>query len=227
MKKVIMISGANRGIGKAIVLKLYDHGFYLSLGIRSLDKIPVDILELQKDRVLCALYDALDPETEKEWIKKTVEAFHRIDGLVNNAGVYQSLDIEDDNEALLDTLIDINTKAPVRLARLALPYLRQSGQGRIINIASIAAVQVKDSVVGYSISKFGFLAASNAMLHAAKKDGVRVTALCPAWVNTDMASTADYLPEAMIQPETIADMVFMLLNLPNTAVIPQIIIENT
>ena len=110
---------------------------------------------------------------------------------------------------------------------MALPYLRLSGEGRIINIVSDGAKQVEDSKVGYSISKFGFLAASHAMLHAAKKDGVRVTALCPGWVNTDMAkNVAPLSPEKMIQPETIADIVAMLLALPNTVAIPELMLEN-
>jgi short-subunit dehydrogenase len=141
--------------------------------------------------------------------------------------MYYSLDIEDDNEEMLDEMLNVNTKAPMRLTRLALPYLRQSGEGRIINIVSDGAKKVEDSKVGYSVSKYGFLAASHAMMHAAKKDGVRVTALCPGWVNTDMAKNASHLsPENMIQPQTIADIVMMLLKFPNTVIIPELVLEN-
>jgi len=227
MANVIMISGANRGIGKAIALKLYEHGFLLSLGVRNMDAIPADILKLSKDKVLLASYNAYHPNTDQVWVKKTEQVYGRIDGLINNAGIYHAVDIEDDNEDTLDAMLEINTKAPMRLTRLVLPYLRQSGQGRIINVVSNGAKRVEDSIVGYSISKFGFLAASQAMLQAAKKDGVRVTVLCPGWVNTDMAKTISPLsPEKMIQPESIADIVLMLLNLPNTVVIPELIIEN-
>ena len=227
MKKVIMVSGANRGIGKAIALKLYAHGFFLSLGIRHLDTLDADMLGLDRERVLFASYHANDPDTETEWVQKTYQTFHRIDGLINNAGIYHVLDIEDDNEELLNTLLEINTKAPVRLTRLVLPYLRQVSEGRVINIVSDAAKQVEDSIVGYSISKSGFLAASHAMLHAAKKQGVRVTALCPGWVNTEMVKdTSPLSPEEMIQPETVADIVLMLLQLPNSVVIPELILEN-
>jgi NADP-dependent 3-hydroxy acid dehydrogenase YdfG len=227
MAKVIMISGASRGIGKAIAVKLYEHGFLLSLGIRNWDTIDADILRLNKDKVLLAAYNATDPNTENDWVQQTHQAFHRIDGLINNAGVYHSLDIEEDNEELLNTMLDINTKAPIRLTRLVLPYLRQAGEGRIINIVSDGGKRVEDSKVGYSISKFGSLAASHAMLHASKKDGVRVTALCPGWVNTDMAkNTSPLSPEKMIQPETIADIVLMLLNLPNTVMIPELLVDN-
>ncbi len=227
MAKVVMISGANRGIGKAIALKLYESGFLLSLGVRELDRVTKDILALPKDKVLLVSYNSADPNTEHEWIKKTLDVFHRIDGLINNAGIFHSVDIEDDNEELLDKMLDVNTKAPIRLTRLVLPYLRQSSEGRIINIVSSGAKYIEDSKVGYSMSKFGFLAASHAMFHAAKEDGVRVTALCPGWVNTNMAKNSSPLsPENMIQPETIADIVLMLLNLPNTVVIPELIIDN-
>lgn len=227
MSRVIMISGANRGIGKAIALKLYQQGFFLSLGVRHINALPTELLCLAQEKVLFTSYDANDSLTEPKWIEKTLQKFNKIDGLVNNAGIYYSLDIEDDNDVLLDNMLAINTKAPIRLTRLVLPYLRQSGEGRIINIVSDAAKRVDDSKVGYSISKAGFLAASHAMLHAAKKDGVRVTALCPAWVNTHMAeSYTPLLAELKIQPETIAEIVLMLINLPNTAVISEIFIDN-
>ncbi|NEQ10555.1 MULTISPECIES: SDR family NAD(P)-dependent oxidoreductase [unclassified Moorena] len=118
MAKVVMISGANRGIGKAIGLKLYEYGFFLSLGVRDLDRVTKDILELPKDKVLLVSYNSADPNTEHEWIKKTLDVFHRIDGLINNAGIFHSVDIEDDNEELLDKMLDVNTKAPIRLTRL-------------------------------------------------------------------------------------------------------------
>jgi len=221
-----MISGANRGIGKAIALKLYENGFLLSLGIRNPDLVDADILSLDKTKVLLSSYNTDNPNAESEWIQKTILKFNKIDGLINNAGIYNLLDIEDDNEEMLDDMLNVNTKAPMRLTRLALPYLRKSGQGRIINMVSDAAKKVEDSKVGYSISKFGFLAASYAMLHAAKKDGVRVTALCPGFVNTDMAKKYFLSTENLIQPETIADIVLMLLNLPNTVVIPELSLDN-
>jgi len=117
MKKVIMISGANRGIGKAIALNLYKHGFLLSLGIRDLTTIDADILRLEKNEVLLASYNTDNPTTESEWIQKTYGAFNRIDGLINNAGIYYSLDIEDDDEEMLDEMLNVNTKAPMRLTR--------------------------------------------------------------------------------------------------------------
>ena len=227
LKKVVMISGANRGIGKAIALKLYEEGFRISLGIRNLEKIDSDLQDLSKERAIIHFYDASEPKTEVTWVNSTLKKFGRIDALVNNAGIYYVLDIEDANEPLLDKLFEINTKAPIRLSRTVLPHLRQSGMGRIINIVSDAAKRVEDSKVGYSVSKFGFLAASHGMFHAAKKDGVRVTALCPAWVNTDMAKNETNLtPDQMIQPETIADVVLMLINLPNTAIITELFIDN-
>jgi len=222
-----MISGANRGIGKAIALALYHQGFCVSLGIRDLGNLDDELKQLSEERTLIHYYDALIAHTANAWIEDTQRKFSQIDGLVNNAGIYHALDVEEANEALLDELIAINIKAPVRLSRLVLPYLRQSDAGRIINLVSDGAKNIKDSKVGYSISKAGFLAASQAMFQAAQKDGVRVTALCPAWVNTDMAKNRTSLtPQQMIQPETIAHLVLMLIDLPNNAVITELDIQN-
>jgi len=222
-----MISGANRGIGKAISLKLYHEGYLVSLGVRNTSKLDSEIRQLSDECAFIHHYDATTLEADKAWVENTIRRFGRIDGLVNNAGIYHALDVEEPDESLLDKMIEINTKAPIRLSRIALPYLRQSGTGRIINIVSDGAKTVGDSNVGYSISKFGFLAASHALFHAAQKDGVRVTAICPAWVNTDMAKNQTSLaPEDMIQPDTIADLVLMLIRLPNSAIIPELEIFN-
>ena len=135
-KKVIMISGANRGIGRAISEKLLSENFRLSLGVRNPEQLPETLASAAETILRCEVYDARDYDSAKTWIDATVKQFGRIDGLVNNAGILHATGLEDDEEDLLDDMWVVNAKAPLRLTRLAFPYLRKSGSGGIFDIIS-------------------------------------------------------------------------------------------
>ena len=148
-KKVVMISGANRGIGKVIAEKLSQEGYLLSLGIRNSKSLPDSLSSISETQLLCNVYDAKVPQNAKSWINGTIEHFGRIDVLINNEGILHSIGLEDDSEELLDEMWEVNAKAPLRLTRLAFPYLRKSGSGRIIDIISMSGKRVKGNWVGY------------------------------------------------------------------------------
>ena len=130
-----------------------------------------------------------------------------------------------EKEELLDNMWQVNAKAPLVLSSLADPYLNRSHMARIINIVSLNAKEVgPSSDTGYSMSKFAAMAGSLATQKASK--GVRVTAICPSYVNTDMVAGIDDLtPEEMIQPETLAEIVSMILKLPKTILIPELTVK--
>ncbi len=222
-QRVIMISGANRGIGRNISVRLYKEGYSLSLSCRDLEKRDVELQTMSPEQVLWHPYDARKKETASKWVEATFQKFGRIDGLVNNAGVLHQVPFEVDHEELLDDMWEVNAKAPLRLTRLAFPHLRQSGCGRVIHVVSMSGRRVKGRSVGYAMSKFAAMAVSYSTQINGWDDGIRVTALCPGFVNTEMVVNHSPLPPAtMIQPEQLADMVSMLLQLPNNAVIPEL-----
>ena len=160
-KKVVMISGANRGIGKVVAEKLSEEGYLLSLGIRNPGSLTGSFSSIPETQLLCHAYDAKIPQSAKSWIDGTIKHFGRIDVLINNAGILHSIGLEDDSEELLDEMWEVNAKAPLRLTRFAFPYLRKSGSGRIIDIISMSGKRVKGNWVGYSMSKYAALAASH------------------------------------------------------------------
>jgi len=86
-KKVIMISGANRGIGRSITEKLLSENYRLSLGVRNPEQLPETLVSAAETGLLCQEYDARNHDSAKTWIDATVKQFGRIDGLVNNAGI--------------------------------------------------------------------------------------------------------------------------------------------
>ena len=218
--RVVMISGANRGIGAAIARRLAADGHRLSLGARRLDALAEHAPDVDADRLMLSYHEAYDLESARRWVDATVERFGGIDVLVNNAGIVDRTGLEAMDEAVLDDMWAVNVKGPLRLTRLALPYLRQSGSGRVINMASLSAKRVK-VLPGYSMTKYGLLALSHAVRQIGWDDGIRVTAICPGPVATDMMRPDD---ETITQPEDLADLVATLIGLPNTASVSELLV---
>jgi NAD(P)-dependent dehydrogenase (short-subunit alcohol dehydrogenase family) len=222
--RVVMISGASRGIGRAIAQRLLREGYFLSLGVRR----PGDVAELDSAQTLIHHFDAGQPETAALWIEATLAHFGRIDALINNAGILRPLDMRSGDESVLDEMWAVNVKAPYRLIRLALPHLEKSGNGRIINIASTDGKRYRDTVsVAYAMTKHAVLALTHAAKFAGWEKGVRVTALCPGAVDTDfVAGLPGVTPSAnRISPATIGETVSFLLRLPNTASVAELVMN--
>jgi NAD(P)-dependent dehydrogenase (short-subunit alcohol dehydrogenase family) len=221
--RVAMVSGASRGVGAAIARRLLDEGWALSLGLRDLSKAEQFA---PAERVFAARYDANDIPTTASWVKATVDHYGRLDALINNAAILRMTTLEDGDEAELDEMWAVNVKAPLRLIRAALPHLRKSGEGRVINMASTDAKRVRPGApLGYVMTKHALHAMTQAVRLEAHADGVRATAICPGAIDTEMIA---HLPGATpkadrLQPSTVADIVAFILGLPNQANVAEFI----
>jgi NAD(P)-dependent dehydrogenase (short-subunit alcohol dehydrogenase family) len=223
MEGVVMVSGAGRGLGAAIAVRLAAEGWTLSLGLREPPRLPAGLAGAFAHR-----FDAEDPATAAEWVEATLDRFGRLDALVNNAGILRMVDFEKGTEQDLDDLWAVNVKAPFRLIREALPHLRRTGRGRIVNIASTDAKRYRAGVsVGYTMTKHALLAMTQAARFAGWEDGVRATALCPGAIDTDLiAGLPGVTPKAdRLTPETVAGLVAVILSLPNQASLPELVVN--
>ncbi|MEJ6722584.1 SDR family NAD(P)-dependent oxidoreductase, partial [Ilumatobacter sp.] len=110
--RTIMISGANRGLGNAIARRLHDDGYNVSVGGRDIDALRRSMDGYDDDRVLCHCYDATQPETGAAWIHATIEQFGSLSGLVNNAGIIDTAELDVLTEESLDAMWAVNVKAP-------------------------------------------------------------------------------------------------------------------
>ena len=226
--RVVMISGASRGIGLAVARNLYQAGFSLSLGVRNIEAMRKTVDDWDTSRVLISKYDAVDKGTHKAWVDTTAERYGRIDGLVNNAGIMQPVSVDDGefNEKGLDLMWSVNVKAPLSMTCLALPHLRKCGSGRVINVASLAGKAVFGNGVGYSMTKFAAVALSHATRHGGWADGVRCTALCPGYVATDLTSSIETVSlDDMISADDLAELVNTVISLSNTASVAELIVN--
>ena len=223
--RTLLISGASRGIGRAIAERALAEGHRLSLGLREASRLPAGPLEeaarQSPERVLLHPYDAHDPSQASTWVAATLAHFGAIDGLIHCAGVFSRVGLlfEAGQEQEIEALWRVNLMGPWWLTRAAWPALVASGDGRVITLVSMSGQRVKGPLAAYPCSKFALMALCQSMRNEGWDAGIRVTAICPGWVNTTMASEVTMIPAAaMTQPEDLASLAAQLLELPASAV---------
>ena len=223
--RVIMISGANRGIGFETAKLLQAKGYFLSLGARKIEEI--ELKDNSKNLIKCS-WDAKDKSSSKKWVDSTLASFGRIDGVVMNAGVELGGDLDGDTEDEFDEMFEVNFKGPLRLVRETMAELRKSGSGRVVNVVSLAGKRPrKSTMLGYSASKFAAMSLTNAIRLSGWNDGVRATSVCPGMVKTRMTEEV-LVPDGQfkMEPEVIAETIAYALSLPNSAVVAEILVNS-
>lgn len=221
--KVVLISGAGRGIGASCARVFADAGWAVSLGMR--DPHLPDWADAAQHQAVA--YDATDGASAGRWVADAMERYGRIDAVLANAGIMVPktvIDIEDD---AFDALLTVNVKAPRQLVKAAWAPLSASGCGRVIIIGSLSGKRVKSAGSGsYSVSKFAAVGLSHAIRHAGFDLGIRATAICPGFVATDMArSLTSREDAAMTSPDDLARIIAMLVSLPNEASVAEFAIN--
>ncbi len=220
----ILISGANRGIGRKVAERALKDGHYVSLGIRDKNKLKgtyLDPISNNNERILINEYDATDRNSAFEWVEKTRNCFGCIDTVIHCAGKFYptSLNFSDEKEYELEELWKVNLMGPWILTRFAWDYLLENDNSRIITLVSMSGKRSKSNLAGYTTSKFALMGLCQTMRNEGWKHGVRVTAICPGWVNTDMASNVkEMTKDEMSQPEDLASIISTILTLPNSCV---------
>ena len=222
-KRTVLMTGASRGIGRAIAERLLRDGHRLSLGVRSPERLQGSSLDpLQwPDQLMLHPYEATAEKAAEQWVSAAEQWSGGFDALVHCAGVLHQTPLLflDQQEQELEQLWSINVMGPWRLTRAAWPQLMATGQGRVQVLVSMSGKRVKGRMAGYPVSKFALMGLCQSMRNEGWETGVRVTALCPSWVNTEMArSVSTVPPEAMTQPQDLAELSSTLLTLPNAAV---------
>lgn len=224
--RVVMVSGANRGIGLAIVHKLLDKGYNVSAGVRDPQPLREALQDTPQNRFLCCRYDAADRGTHRSWLDKTLARFGRLDGLVNNAGTSNTFSIEDGDEAELDALWAINVKGPLFMTRICMPHLKAAGSGRVVNVASLSGKRVRNENIAYNMTKHAVMALTHGTRRIGWDHGVRATAVCPSFVATDLTGGVTKISrEEMIDPADLAEITALALALPNTAAMAEMLVN--
>jgi 3-oxoacyl-[acyl-carrier protein] reductase len=224
--KVAIVTGSGRGIGRSIALTLARSGARVSLAARTetqLEAVQAEIKAFGGQAV--GFPTDITREVEVvSLIRNTVERFGRLDILVNNAavGVFEAL-VETTTEQW-DQIFAVNTRGPFLLCREAIPYLRQQEQAFIINISSVVGVKGYANQAAYSASKHALMGMTSALAKEVHEDGIRVHAVCPGGVDTQLIAQArpDLDRSVLMQTQEIADIVLFLVTRQGNAVIDEI-----
>lgn len=218
--RVALVTGARRGIGRAITERLLADGWKVSLGLR-------EGFEDWKDNPAVQVlgYDA-SLGGEEEWVAAALDRFGRIDAIVANAGVMIPKSVVEISDEDLDTMWAVNVRAPQRLARSAFPALGVSGKGRVIVIASLSGKRVASvQSSSYAMTKHAAVALAHGLRQAGFDQGIRATAICPGFVSSDMGKSLVPDLQTMTSPAEIADIVLTAINLPNNASVAEIAVN--
>lgn len=195
--RIALVTGANRGIGREIARQLLGHGFGVVIACRRASDAESTARDLGARHCLPLELDVTAPSAD---LAAKVTAWRgRLDVLVNNAGVYQAGGVPDGEDAgsILDVPLDriratleVNALGPLELARRLAPLLRACGDGRIVNVSSGMGQMagLSSDSTAYRFSKV-LLNAATLQLHAALAPKVKVFAVCPGWVRTDMGGS--------------------------------------
>lgn len=216
-----LVTGGSSGIGLAIARMLHEEGYALTLAARRVERLEAAAAELG---ATAAAVDVQHEEDCARLVTTHLDVHGGLDVLVNSAGVGIAGRIGDTQTKHFDLQQSVNLRSAFLVTREALPALRTS-RGYVVNLASIAGTIPTPGLATYGAAKAALVSLSRSLAREEADAGVRVTAICPAFVDTPMASWTGLASDALIQPEDCAELVRSLLRLSPAARVPVIVVE--
>ena len=229
--KYVLITGASRGIGRAISKAVADAGAFVILSASTEDLLSEVKKEIKSTggRAEFIVCDLCREKDISELFKKIKEDFGRLDVLINNAGIAKAGSTVDFPIKDFDSLININLKAPYLCCQQALKMMIPAGKGYIINISSVVGIKGYSNQAAYTASKHGITGLTKAISAEVQKHGIRVSMILPGGVDTELVEKTrpDLDKSVLLKPEDIAKAVLYLLSLPERAMVDQIYIRRS
>jgi NAD(P)-dependent dehydrogenase (short-subunit alcohol dehydrogenase family) len=225
-ERVVVITGAGSGLGAATARALASAG--MAVVAADLDAAAaaatIEGIEGAGGVGLALPLDVRDAASAEHAIATTVDQFGRLDVLINNAGTDITAAFDEIDAAAWDRVIDVNLRGPAIMTRAALPHLRRSRAGHIVNITSTAAKRAWPNASAYHASKWGLLGFSHAMHAEAREFGVKVTAVVCGGMRTPFL--LERFPEldlnVLQDPANVAETIRFVLSMPPESVIAEI-----
>lgn len=188
-RKVALVTGGNRGIGKEIALVLAEDGYDIALNYRreteELENVKNEI-ELKGVNCLLVKGDVSIFEDCEKMIKETIDKYGKIDCLVNNAGITKDTLFLRMKEEDFKSVIDVNLIGTFNVTKQVVPYMIKAKQGRIINLASVVGVSGNAGQANYSASKAGIIGFTKSLAKELASRNILVNAVAPGFIKTDM-----------------------------------------
>lgn len=226
--KTAIVTGAGRGIGRAIALRLAASGANVAIVSRTLDQLNETRQHIERSggRALAVVADITQGDEVSRLVEETQSAFGGVDILVNCAGFVSVATIEHMEPAVFDALVATNVRAIFLCCREVWPIMAKAGSGAIVNISSVAAYDPFPGLGAYGATKAFVNAYTKALADEGKPLGIRVYGVAPGAVETDMlrGSFPDFPADQTLQPDEIAALVETLLSPACTHVSGQTIV---
>jgi 3-oxoacyl-[acyl-carrier protein] reductase len=216
--KIAFITGAGRGIGKAVAISLANEGVNVGLLARTEEALKEVVTEVEALGVKAAYatVDVSSLEEVNEAVATLTKELGKADILINNAGIGKFESLLDMNPEEWKKIIDVNLMGPYYVTRAVLPQLIEKNSGDIINISSTNGLNGAATSSAYSASKFGLIGMTESLAQEVRRNNIRVTSLTPSTVATELAVQTDLIKgsaEKYMQPEDIAELIVSQLKL--------------
>ncbi len=226
--KVAVVTGASKGIGKALAFAFARAGAKVVLAARTRDTLEQVTAELRASgtEALAVPTDVTNADAVKQLIQQTLDTYQHVDILINNAGIGHFGPVIDFDPDDWDTVLNSNLKAVYLCAKYALPAMLEKGSGQIINVLSIAAKVAFEASGAYCAAKAGALALTKVLASEVRQQNIRVTAVLPGSVHTPFWDNIPEHPdfEQMLTPEHVADTVISVCQQPLGMVTEEIVV---
>lgn len=232
--KTALITGAGKGLGKAIALALAAEGVNLALVARTgsdLEKVSEQAKAINSSiKVVYATADVANIEEVNAACAKIAAEIGKIDILVNNAGTAKFGKFLELEVSEWENIIKTNLFGPYYFIKQLLPQMLERKSGDIVNISSSAGLKGSPLTSAYSASKFGLIGLSDSLMQEARKSNIRVFTLTPSTIATDLAidnKLTDGNPDSTLQPEDFAELLVAHLKLPARALVKDVSLWST
>lgn len=186
MKKVWLITGCSTGFGRSLAIAVLTKGDFVAVGSRNTRDIQ-DIIQQFPENAIPLTLDVTIPEQINSAVEQTIQRFHKIDVLVNNAGIGYFGAVEESEDAAIRNMFDINVFGLGDMIKAVLPQMRKQGSGHILNIASIGGLRSYPGVGYYNATKYAVDGLSEALYKEVSPLGIKVTIIAPSGFRTDWA----------------------------------------
>jgi len=198
---VAIVTGASSGIGRATAVALAQRGAHVVLAARRQDLLEelAALINSKGGKATVAVCDVTRPENIRELVELAENDLGGCDILINNAGIPAGGRFEDLTYERIELIVATNLLSVIHATKAFLPGMQQRGRGHVVNVASIAGRHAVPGAAVYSATKHAVVGFSESINHETSRDGVRVTAICPAFVNTEGFPQND-LPDAIVMP---------------------------
>ncbi len=234
IKKVALITGGSRGIGKEIAKKFAKKGYNIVINYVSentdLNKLKEEFKETE---VLFVKTDVTNYESCENMVKKAIEKFGKIDVLVNNAGITKDGLLMRMKEEDFDKVIKVNLKGTFNMTKNVIPYMMKQRNGRIVNIASVVGVTGNAGQANYAASKAGIIGFTKTVARELASRNILANCIAPGFIKTDMTEVLSETVKENIysqiplnkmgEAKEVANAVYFLASEENTYITGQVL----